>query len=57
MNAQGNGGRGERDVLCYHSQLHRGCSEERLLPLLLAADGGGDWGDRGVPNWGKNGAD
>lgn len=38
MNAQGNGGRGERDVLCYHSQLHSGCCEEELLPLLLGGD-------------------
>lgn len=60
MNAQGNGGRGERDVLCYHSQLHSGCCEEELLPLLLGGDAARMerviW-DGGIPNWEGNGAD
>lgn len=55
MNAQGNGGRGERRVLCYHSQLHSGCCEEELLPLLLGGDAGkmeGVTGDGSIANWG-----
>lgn len=57
MNAQGNGGRGERGVLCYHSQLHSGCCEEELLPLLLGGDDGNMEGVRISQTGGENGAD
>lgn len=56
MNAQGNRGRGERGVLCYHSQLHGGCCEEELLFLLLGGDAvemEGVIGDGGYPKLGE----